>query len=313
MNPYTKLYKKAAKNLSLSYELLGDNIIFIKYKKKTISFVAGEYGNDLRISNYIAQKKHITKMLLKKHGLPVFSAKVFSKEEISKASNYAMKRIKLPVVIKPLGEMCGIGITSNLGTQKEFADAFSKAAKYSSRILVEKHYDGDDFRVLVCKGKILCITKRTPSFVSGDGKSTLGELIDEKNKKTKYKLSMKDPNVRIAIKRQNISLNKKIPKGKKIRVFNLANIHAGGVPENILLKDVHPDYIKIAKQATKLSGLQLCGVDIMTTDITRPIKQTKAGITELNPWPAIEIHMQSKINPVKDVAEQIIKILLGIK
>ena len=55
----------------------------------------------------------------------------------------------------------------------------------------------------------------------------------------------------------------------------------GGTPENITTT-IHPDNIDISIRATKLFGLQVAGVDIITTDITVPWHQNGAIINEIN-------------------------------
>jgi len=48
-------------------------------------------------------------------------------------------------------------------------------------VIVEKHIEGDDHRMLVVGGKLLVSTRRVPGGVTGDGASTVAQLIQQVN------------------------------------------------------------------------------------------------------------------------------------
>lgn len=49
------------------------------------------------------------------------------------------------------------------------------------RMIVQQQIVGKEFRVLVCKGSILLAYYRHPPTVTGDGTSTILDLIDREN------------------------------------------------------------------------------------------------------------------------------------
>lgn len=310
MNLYTKLYKKAAENLGLKFELFNGKSIIIYKGKKQISFIAAGYGEHKVWFQKIASNKELTKKILKRNNLPVFKSKVFEKKDINKALKYARYNLCFPVVTKPLNRLGGKGITAHISTASDFKKSFIKAGKYSDRVMVEKHYEGNDYRFLVCKNRILSVSQREPAFVIGDGKTSLKNLIRNWNIHSKYKLNVNDQNIKGKLRASKLTMKDVPAKGQKIGIYSLANLHSGGISHNLLLKNIHSDYKKIALKAVKVSGLVLCGVDILSKNLKEPIRKTKAGITELNANPGIEIHSYSKENTIPDIAERVIKNLL---
>ena len=55
----------------------------------------------------------------------------------------------------------------------------------------------------------------------------------------------------------------------------------GGVDEEVTAL-IHPDNLKAALMATELFGLDMAGIDIISTDISRPWFETGAVINEVN-------------------------------
>lgn len=55
----------------------------------------------------------------------------------------------------------------------------------------------------------------------------------------------------------------------------------GGIDEDVT-NMIHPDNLKIAFQATNLFELKVAGIDIITTDISKPWYETDAIINEVN-------------------------------
>src|SRR5690606_19589888 len=60
-------------------------------------------------------------------------------------------------------------------------EAYARAHSLSSRILVEKHVSGKDYRLIVLHGKVLAAWERLPGAVIGDGRRSVRELLQELN------------------------------------------------------------------------------------------------------------------------------------
>jgi len=93
----------------------------------------------------------------------------------------AISYVGYPLVIKPINGNHGRGITANLNNWEETLEAFKAAKEVSKSVIVERYIAGDDYRLLVIDYKLVAAAKRTPAGVTGNGKSTIQELIDEVN------------------------------------------------------------------------------------------------------------------------------------
>ena len=85
--------------------------------------------------------------------------------------------------MKPSDGNHGRGITVGVDNDELFKDAWKAAKKQSNNgyVIIEKMLTGTDFRLLVINGKLVAAAKRVPAQVTGDGKQSIQELIDEEN------------------------------------------------------------------------------------------------------------------------------------
>ena len=83
----------------------------------------------------------------------------------------------LPLGYKPLDGNHGKGATINITKFKDAQKGFKEAQKYSNAVIVERFIRAD-YRLLVINGKFVAAAMRTPAAVTGDGVSTIQQLID---------------------------------------------------------------------------------------------------------------------------------------
>ena len=123
----------------------------------------------------IAADKELCARLLAELGLPVPKQyHVRDAEDAVDAANH----IGYPVVVKPIDGNHGRGVSVNLTSDAEVADAFEVALGEGSGVVVESMIQGDDHRLLVIDGKLVAAAHRVPGHVVGDGTRTIAELVD---------------------------------------------------------------------------------------------------------------------------------------
>jgi cyanophycin synthetase len=126
----------------------------------------------------IAGNKNRTKAMLHDAGVPVpRGTTVYSPAGLQDA----VEELGYPIVTKPLDGNHGKGATIKIKTWEEALVGLEAAQKYSRAVIVEKYVEGDDYRLLVVNGKLIAAAKRTPAAVTGDGTSTIQQLIDQVN------------------------------------------------------------------------------------------------------------------------------------
>ncbi len=257
--------------------------------------------------------KWLTKNLLKRAGISVPNgAAAYSKAELEEA----MDEIPLPWVIKPTDGNHGRGITTNIRTKEAVLKAASQAWKVSDKIIIEEYAEGDDYRFLVINYKLVAVAKRTPAAVTGNGKSTIRELIAAENKHpnrgaghqkvlTKIKIDQHTKNL---LKESGLTLDSVIPRGKEVFLKSTANLSTGGTSTDVT-DDVHPYSVFLAERIARLFQLDVCGIDIMAKDITQPLVRGNGAVIEVNAGPGFRMHTHPSKGQPRDVAQPLLDML----
>ena len=76
-------------------------------------------------------------------------------------------------MIKPHDGHHGKGVTTGIGDEKDLREAFARAKEISDKVIVEKYYTGNDYRMLVVDGRLVAAAMREPAAVTGDGEHTI--------------------------------------------------------------------------------------------------------------------------------------------
>lgn len=276
-------------------------------QKRIQATVTGETSN---IAVDIACDKEDTKDLLEQAEIPVPRGRIVRSE---KRLNEVIERLGFPLVIKPVDGNHGRGITIDINTPEEALAGFKTARKISGRVVVERHVEGDDYRLLVIDHKLVAAAKRSPAHVVGDGTRTIRELIDEVNKdprrgygheKTLTQISVDQLTTRI-LAAAELTVDSIPEKGKKVILKDTANLSTGGTAEDVTDK-VHPANVFMAERISRIIGLDICGIDIMTTDISKPLSETRGAVLEVNAGPGFRMHLSPATGLPRNVAAPVI-------
>ena len=260
----------------------------------------------------LACDKEDTKYLLEQAEVEVPRGDIIRRERsLEEACDY----VGFPLVIKPIDGNHGRGITVNIQNYEEALAAF-KHAKDSSRsgaIIVEKFIVGDDYRLLVINNKLVAAAIRTPAHVIGDGTSTIQELIDEVNKdprrgygheKVLTQITTNELTLTI-IKDAGYTLDSVLKKDERLVLKDTANLSTGGTAEDVT-DIVHPANVSMAERISKIIDLDICGIDIMTTDISKPLSETGGAVLEVNAGPGVRMHLATTTGLPRNVAAPVI-------
>ncbi|NJL09475.1 MAG: ATP-grasp domain-containing protein, partial [Calothrix sp. SM1_7_51] len=181
LGPSTEAIVKEAEKRGIPWMALGARfLIQLGYGVHQKRIQATMTSNTGILGVELACDKEATKRILANAGVPVPQGTVINfldelEEAIESVGSY-------PIVIKPLDGNHGRGITIDIRSWQEAEEAYDAARLVSRSVIVEKYYTGRDHRVLVVNGKVVAVAERVPANVTGDGKSTIGELIEQTNK-----------------------------------------------------------------------------------------------------------------------------------
>ena len=263
----------------------------------------------------IASDKQLTKTLLEQAGCPVpAGATVTSLAEAQRVA----RRLNGPATIKPLDANQGKGVTTVCATPEEVERAFEHARKYSRHVIVEEFLEGRDYRVLVTGNKIAAASWRRPPCVTGDGKSTVRELVELENLNPARgeghtniltKIPM-DALASAILAKQGYEFDSVLPAGVSVDLRGNANLSTGGTAEDVT--DLLPEETRdICIRAARTIGLDVAGIDVICQDIAQPLREQKGGIIEVNAAPGIRMHQYPSRGTPRDAGAAIVEALFG--
>ncbi|MFT5102713.1 MAG: cyanophycin synthetase [Candidatus Latescibacterota bacterium] len=258
----------------------------------------------------IACDKEDTKYLLEQAEVEVPRGDIISKERSLKD---ACRYVGYPLVIKPIDGNHGRGITVDIQNYEDAVVAFHAAKEISSRVIVEKFVTGEDYRLLVINNILVAAAIRTPAHVVGDGKSTIKELVEKVNEDPRRGyghenvLTMITMNnlTQTIIKDAGYTEDSVLKKDERLILKDTANLSTGGTAEDIT-DIVHPANVSMAERISKIIDLDICGIDIMTTDITKPLSETGGAILEVNAGPGFRMHLAPTTGLPRNVAAPVV-------
>ncbi|MCT7948586.1 cyanophycin synthetase [Ancylothrix sp. C2] len=285
----------------------------------------GSYGKRIQatLTNFtgilgveLACDKEGTKTILRSAGVPVPRGTVIRyldelEDAISDVGGF-------PIVLKPLDGNHGRGITININDLKQAEDAYdmASAASKTRSVIVERYYTGRDHRVLVVNGKLVAVAERVPAHVIGNGKSTIQELIEETNRDPNRGDGHANVLTKIVVDRtseqllqqKGYTLETILPHGEVFYLRATANLSTGGIAID-RTDEIHPENIWIAQRVAKIIGLDICGLDIVTSDISLPLRETNGVIVEVNAAPGFRMHVCPSKGLPRNVAGPVLEML----
>ena len=279
-------------------------------QKRIQATVTSETSN---IGVEIACDKEETKDLLEQAEVPIPKGDIIRTERgLKEAVDY----VGFPLVIKPVNGNHGRGITTNINSLDEALIGFKEAKEVSRLVIVEKYITGEDHRLLVINNKLVAAAKRTPAHVIGDGKSTIQELVDEVNKDERRGYGHEKVLTEIDINSLTLEILKEMDmttesvpkKGEMVKLKSTANLSTGGTAEDIT-ELIHPYNVFMAERISKIIGLDICGIDIMAEDLTKPLNKSGGADLEVNAGPGFRKHLQPTSGLPRNIGGHVVDML----
>jgi cyanophycin synthetase len=317
LGPSTETIVKEAQARNIPWLLLSArSMVQLGYgvHQKRIQATLSSFSGILAVE--LACDKEGTKTILKDGGIPVPRGTVIQYLDELPA---AIEEVGgFPIVIKPLDGNHGRGISIDVKNQQEAEEAYdlASAASKTRSVIVERYYKGSDHRILVINGKVAAVAERIPAHVVGDGRSTIEELIEITNRDpnrgdghanvlTKITIDKTALNV---LGKQGYELTSILPQGAIAYLRATANLSTGGIAVD-RTDEIHPENVWIAQRVAKLIGLDIAGIDVVTDDIRKPLKEVDGVIVEVNAAPGFRMHVAPSRGLPRNIAAPVIDML----
>ncbi|RFU60075.1 cyanophycin synthetase [Bacillus sp. V59.32b] len=314
LGPSTESIYDAAIQAKIPVERIGDDSLLrlgTGSKQKFVQATISSQTSNIAVEN--SCDKQLTKEILKSCGLPVPDGEVVSSMmEIFEVAD----KIGFPLVIKPLNGRQGQGVITNIKNKAELFNVVNCLEKHVEKYILERHFEGNDYRLMVVDNALIAASLRVPPFVIGNGKDTILDLIKEENQNPLRGNGHEKPMSKIPynhtvtcyLEKLDLTLNSVPDKGRIIQVVGNANLSTGGKAIDVT-DQVHPSIKEIAITAVKAIGLDIAGIDFICKDISEPFNKNTMAIIEINAAPGIRMHHYPSEGKKHDVGKAIVKYL----
>jgi len=307
------LLEEAAKHGIPYKRFNGGSLVTLGYGTKQQKMRTAVADTTSGLGMELAGDKDETKELLAEAFLPVPRGVLISTEA---GLRDALRTVRFPLVIKPLDGNHGRGVTTNITTEEKAIFGFHHAKEISDRVIVEEFIEGQDHRFLVINFKLRAVARRTPAMVTGDGGSTIQQLIDAVNadplrgdgsEHLLAPIRVDEVTLRI-LDARGLTLESVLPEGELLYLKDTANISAGGTSTDVT-ELVHPDNVFMAERVARLFNLDICGIDVMMKDVRQPLTRETGAIIEVNAGPGLRMHSNPGEGQGRNVAKPIMEML----
>lgn len=263
------------------------------------------------IAEGISSDKALTNTLLRACGVPVPEGSIV--KNITEAWDEAQS-IDAPVAIKPVDGNHGRGVSVNLSRREDIEAAFALAEETArgSDVLLERFIPGIEHRLLIVGGKLVAAARGEEAWVTGDGQSTVQQLIDlqinsDPRRGTSEASPLNriddDPAVALELTRQGSAIDAVPAAGQRLLIQRNGNVAFD------CTDDVHPDTIALAALAARIVGLDIAGIDLVATDIAQPLAAQGGAIVEVNAGPGLLMHLKPASGQARPVGPAIVDYL----
>lgn len=311
LGPSTRAIVDAAERRGIPWRRLNDaNLVQFGHGKYQRVIQAALTSATSYIAVESASDKVLTKSMLRSAGIPTPRGGVAA--DLADAVEL-LEDLGGPVAVKPRYGNQGKGITLGVNQPAELAAAFARASAFSPQVVVEEQLVGEDYRVLVVDGVMVAASHRTPCHVVGDGRSTIAELVDAANADPRRGVGHIRPLTRIEIDDQvterllssGMTMTTVPAAGHRVFLRDFANLSTGATAVDVT-DLVHPSIRLACERAARTIDLDICGVDVVTSDIAKPLD---GGILELNAAPGLRMHISPTDGLPRDVGGPIVDML----
>lgn len=239
-------------------------------------------------SDWWLDDKGILKDRLSKAGLPVPAGGSFSRFDTLAAR---FETLKKPVIVKPQLGSRGRHTTTHIYTREQLRRAFDIARQISYWIVMEEHLEGSVYRATVIDGRLVGVLRGDPPRVAGDGRSTIAQLVEGKNKLRHEKVSIVvlDERHRDFLVRTGRNFETVPVAGETVDLLASIGVSYGGHSAEVTEK-THPETKRIMERAAAVVDDPMVGFDFIIPDITKAPAGERWGIIECNSTSFINLH-----------------------
>ncbi len=224
-----------------------------------------------------------------------------------KADLEAFRQAYTPLVVKPLDSHSSLGMTLDITTAADLQAAVDVASAYSKKVLVQQQFTGQEVRFTVLHGQVVhCLFRETPQ-VTGDGVSTVKQLIDTENE-TRRNLDFQIvpyPQLDKTIIAASLLSSSTVPgDGEIVELSKSSLVGGGGIMRNVTDR-VDASYKAVAAHLAAVVNPEFLVVDMLIQDFTVPCDGENYVFLEFNTSPCLRLYYDVRSGDDYDIVSEL--------
>jgi D-alanine-D-alanine ligase-like ATP-grasp enzyme len=196
------------------------------------------------------------------------------------------------LIVKPNNGQGSHGLTLNIETVEQLKKAVDSALLHSNQVLVQRQFIGEEVRFTAFDGKVRSAMLRQKPYVTGDGSSTVADLIEAENKAralltfTSVQYPQLDENFISA----ELIHSKYVPEDKEKVELGLGTMIRNGASIYDVMNTIDHSYIKIVEKIASAFGKGMVALDMMISDIHTVADKDNYIFLEMNNDPSLILY-----------------------
>ena len=240
----------------------------------------------------ICGNKQLSHTLLQRLGIPVPHQALVPIDAGTELLRRVLAQVGDPCVVKPASQEQGRGVSLNIRGIEALRQAIARAGGYGdAAVLVEQQCPGTYYRLVVLNQQLAWLVQSEPPFVIGDGKLNITALLEQANQARLHKpkapwlpTSSEAAAIHAAALADQGFTPTSIPKaGQKVVVTAInPEQRKDWVRQELWPHEIDPSYSAMASAVAKTLAMSNLGIDVLSTDIRRPLQDPGSVVLELN-------------------------------
>ena len=288
MTKNSKLIIEEAISLGLTIDVISENHHLFTVNKNGKSVLIYELFSllsDPSAEAYrLSKDKNIMYILWERNGIPFPKYHHFKNLKEFKERARILK-FDYPVITKETSGSKSMNVYMDI---RSFSELEKTTSKYDQAFVVQEMALGNEYRLLMYKGKLLGALEMHPPQVIGDGVSTVDKLIEDANMKRVISIKI-SRQVILTLEKSELTLESIPEKGAVVFLQKNSRLAEGGSSRDCTDR-VNEKIAALAWKASQATNLNLGGVDLICEDISLPPEAQKVLFLEVNTYPDLSIH-----------------------
>lgn len=260
--------------------------------------------NDLKSIDTV-NDKHLTNVTLKEKGFKTNISHEYLLQELEDEEVINNIPLQYPLVLKPTNMKKGYGVVTNILNSEKMLFSVKELMALGDiePVLIEEFFVGMTYRVLVVGSEVIAVLKFMPTYIIGNGKLTIMELILSKNKLLRSRIRLNDA-LELSLLNDGYDYNTVLKDGHKYILSHNSHASMGGQATNVT--DIFSEELKeISCNVTKSLGLTHTGIDMNVN------AKGDYRILEVNCAPALSAHLYPKYGTPIDTYTKVLDALFN--